>query len=98
MVFLTQLFLINRFASIQCATFKPEDAKSVAIKGLKSGQRCTFRIKAVNQLGESEPLESRAVTVQKAGDAPKLDEATLAKLGNEIRLKSGKDCKINVSQ
>jgi len=80
----------------ECATFKPEDAKSVAIKGLKSGQRCTFRIKAVNQLGESEPLESRAVTVQKAGDAPKLDEATLAKLGNEIRLKSGKDCKINL--
>lgn len=80
----------------QCALFKPEDAKEVPIAGTKAGQRLTFRIKAVNECGESEGLESRAVSVQKPADPPVLDAAALEKIGSEIRLKAGKELKLKI--
>jgi len=81
---------------VQCALFEAKDAKEVPIKGVKAGERLTFRIKAVNMIGESEALESRAVTVTKAANPPKLDADALAKIGAEIRLKAGKDLRLKI--
>ena len=74
----------------------PDEAKAVPIKNVKAGEKLTFRIKAINELGESEALESRSITVQKAGDPPVLDAAALKKIGDEIRLKAGKDLNLKV--
>jgi len=81
---------------MQCALFMPNEAKSVQIKNLKAGEKLTFRIKAINELGESEALESRSITVQKPGDPPVLDAAALKKIGDEIRLKAGKELSLKI--
>ena len=81
---------------MQCATFTPGD-KSVKINDLDAGKRYTFRIKAVNSAGESEALESRAVTVQKPSNPPVLDAGIVKKLKETQNLKSGKDFRLKVS-
>ena len=79
----------------QCASFQPGE-KSTKIDGLSDGKRYTFRIKAVNSAGESDALESRAITVQKPSNPPVLDAAVVEKLKGVQNLKSGKDFRLKV--
>ncbi|XP_076821104.1 immunoglobulin-like and fibronectin type III domain-containing protein 1 [Clavelina lepadiformis] len=79
----------------QCAVFKPGD-KTVQVEGLVVGKRYTFRIKAKNAAGESEALESRAVTVQKPSNPPVLDAEVVEKIKGEKNLKSGKDFRLKI--
>lgn len=70
--------------------------KSFQLPDLPVGKRFTFRVRAANKVGVSEPLESRAVSVQPPSNPPEIDAGVLEQLKREQIPNAGKDYKLKI--
>lgn len=71
--------------------------KTFQLPEMPVGKRYTFRIRCANKFGVSEPLESRAVSIQPPSNPPEIDAAVIEQLKQEQIPKAGKDYKLKVA-